>query len=235
MSRRRARDLGPCAYCGQPATTEDHVPPRGMFSKRMPNKPWVPSCDPCNSGASKDDEYMQRLSMLWGADCSQDAIEVGEKFMRSLEYPEAKGLQTEVRRSLSPLEDEKLFPGGINMALKGERLARVTDKLVRGWFFRLTGKRFPASYGFPKHMCGQKGHSLYAANESLIESFPATVFGDKAFSYRVAFSANDEFLSCWRFEFYGVFKIMAYSVLDQGDQFRIIDLRSHDQTAAPLK
>lgn len=230
MSKRRKRQLGYCAYCGQEATTEDHIPPRGMFSKKMPNKPWVPACEPCNRGASKDDEYMQRLSMLWGADCSQDAIEVGDKFMRSLDYPKAKGLLAEVRRSLSPLEDEELFPGGINFALSGDRLDRVVDKLVRGWFFKLTGNRFPEGYGFPKHMVGQKGHHLYAENAAIIEGFPETVFGDKAFSYRFAFSGQDEFLTCWRFEFYGVFKIMAYSVLDLGDEFRIIDLRRPDLT-----
>jgi len=115
--------FGECAYCPKPATTKDHVPPRGIFAKNMPNKPWVPACESCNGDASKDDEYMQRLSMLWGADACDDAVEVGEKFMRSLNYPEAKGLQAELHRSLTPLEDEALFPGGINMALQGERLA----------------------------------------------------------------------------------------------------------------
>jgi hypothetical protein len=51
-----------------PATTRDHLPPQGLFAKGMPNKPWVPSCLDCNRGASKDDEYMQRLAMLCGAD-----------------------------------------------------------------------------------------------------------------------------------------------------------------------
>ncbi len=141
MTRLRWKDkqLRECAYCHAPATTKDHIPPQGMFAKGMANKPWVPACESCNRAASLDDEYMQRLSMLWGADACKDAIEVGEKFMRSLEKCEARGLQSEVRRSLSPLEDESLFPGGINMALQGERLGRVTDKLVRGWWFKLSG------------------------------------------------------------------------------------------------
>jgi hypothetical protein len=118
VSKRRKKDdhLGECAYCPAPATTEDHIPPQGIFAKGTPNKPWVPACRSCNGDASLDDEYMQRLSMLWGADACKDAIEVGEKFMRSLKRPEAQGLQAEVRRSLSPVEDESLFPGGINMA-----------------------------------------------------------------------------------------------------------------------
>ena len=107
-----------------------------MFAKGMPNKPSVPACLACNSGASLDDEYMQRFSMLWGADACKDAIEVGDKFMRSLERREALGLQAEVRRSLSPLEDESLFPGGINMALQGHRLGRHHGQVGPGMVVR---------------------------------------------------------------------------------------------------
>ena len=95
--RKKDSDLGECALCPAPATTEDHMPPKGIFAKGMPNKSWVPVCRSCNGGASLDDEYMQRLSMLWGADACKDAIEVGEKFLRSLERAEARGLQAEVR------------------------------------------------------------------------------------------------------------------------------------------
>jgi hypothetical protein len=49
MGTRKTEDLGECAYCPNPATTKDDNPPRGMFAKGMPNKPWVPSClDPKN-------------------------------------------------------------------------------------------------------------------------------------------------------------------------------------------
>ncbi len=156
MSKRRKKDkqLGECAYCAAPATTKDHIPPQGVFAKGMPHKPWVPACQSCNAGASLDDEYMQRLSMLWGADGCKDAIEVGEKFMRSLERPEARGLQAEVRRSLSPLDDESLFPGGINFALKSDRLGRVIDKPARGWWFKLSGERVPEGHEIMKYEPG---------------------------------------------------------------------------------
>ncbi len=185
--RKQDKDLGECTYCPVPATTEDHIPPKGMFAKGMPNKPWVPACLACNNGASLDDEYMQRLSMLWGADACQDAVEVGEKFMRSLERSEARGLQAEVRRSLSPLEDESLYPGGINMALQGDRLGRVTDKLVRGWWFKLSGQRVPEGYKIMKYLPGKRrDNPLYETNERLIVTCPGFCFGDLAFTFRLA-------------------------------------------------
>ena len=195
-----------------------------MFAKSMPNKPWVPACQSCNGGASLDDEYMQRLSMIWGADACKDAIEVGEKFMRSLERPEARGLQAEVRRSLSPLDNELLFPGGINMALQGDRLGRVTDKLVCGWWFKLTGNRVPEGYQIMKYVPGTRPNNpLYEANEKLIETCPGFVFGDMAFTFRLAYCPNS-LLTCWLFKFYKVFEIMAYTCKMGEEDFQILDL-----------
>lgn len=91
MSKKKA--YGPCAYCGQPGTTQDHVPPRGMFAKGTPEPPWVPSCEACNQGASQNDQFMQRLAMVRNAEHSRDGIEVGEKIVRSWEYEELKEVQ----------------------------------------------------------------------------------------------------------------------------------------------
>lgn len=227
MSKRK-KNLGECAYCPEPATTEDHVPPRGMFAKSMSNKPWVPACESCNGDASKDDEYMQRLSMLWGADACADAVEVGEKFMRSLNYPEAKGLQTEVRRSLSPLEDESLFPGGINMALQGEPLGRVTDKIVRGWWFKLTRTRLPEEHRIMRFIPGKRPerHPFYEINEAIIRKCPGHFFGDYAFTFQLAFCPNSR-LTCWLLRFYKVFEIIAYTCgVEENGDFQILDLRT---------
>lgn len=190
----------------------------------MPNKPWVPACRSCNAEASLDDEYMQRLSMLWGADACKDAIEVGEKFMRSLERHEARGLHAEVRGSLSPLEDETVFPGGINMALAGDRLGRITDKLVRGWWYKLSGQRVPEGYGIMKFQPEKKQNNpLYEVNEKLIQTCPGFFFGDMAFTFRLAYCPKS-LLTCWLFKFYKVFEIMAYTCKMGENDFRILDL-----------
>src|SRR4051812_34092613 len=107
--------LGECAYCPNPGTTKDHIPPQTIYAKGTQHKPWVPACRICNGGASKDDEYMQRLAMLWGADGSKDAKDVEERFMRALQREDAKGLQADVLASLSKQTSgqELLFPGGI--------------------------------------------------------------------------------------------------------------------------
>ncbi len=219
-------DLGECAYCGAQATTKDHIPPKGTYAKGWPDKPWVPACESCNKGASLDDEYMQRLSMLWGADACKDAVEVGEKFMRSLERPEAGGLQAEVREALSPVEDESRFPGGISMALKGSRLETITDKLVRGWWYKLTSTQLPEGHEIMKYNLGKKHENeLYASNEKLIVTCPGLYIGDNAFGFWLAY-CPETLITCWLFEFYRVFRIMAYTCEMHEKTFRVLDLRN---------
>src|SRR2546429_3258847 len=70
MSRRRAVAVE-CAYCGTaPATTRDHVPPKGTFSAPRPDDLiTVPSCTPCNQGASdRDERFRAYLSLHVGID-----------------------------------------------------------------------------------------------------------------------------------------------------------------------
>jgi hypothetical protein len=231
MGRRKKQlqDLGECAYCPSPATTRDHIPPQGIFAKGMPNKPWVPCCLECNRGASKDDEYMQRIAMLCGAEGCGDAQDVEERFMRALKREEAKGLQTEILASLSPLspEQELLFPGGINLALKGDRIGKIAEKNVRGWFFKLKGKRLPPGYEVMKYMAGTGlGDPVLLKNEELIEKCPGFFFGDTAFAFRVAFDPGDEFLTCWRLEFYKVFKVIAYTCKMGEETFQVVNLEN---------
>lgn len=121
MVKRKKREiLGECAYCPNRGITKDHIPPQSIFATGTQNKPWVPACQNCNGGASKDDQYLQRLAMLWGADGSKDAVAVEERFLSSLQREEAKGLQADVLASLSPLsqEEELMFPEGIKMAYR---------------------------------------------------------------------------------------------------------------------
>lgn len=49
-----------CVLCGsRPAETRDHVPPKGLFKGLIADLITVPSCRPCNNGASSDDEDLR--------------------------------------------------------------------------------------------------------------------------------------------------------------------------------
>jgi hypothetical protein len=49
-----------CVFCGtQPATTRDHVPPRGLFIPPRPQLITVPACAVCNGGTSEIEEQFR--------------------------------------------------------------------------------------------------------------------------------------------------------------------------------
>jgi len=64
-----------CYYCDEPATSDEHVPPKALFPKPKDspggkeyrrNLLTVPSCDVHNTAKSKDDEYLLYvLALCW--------------------------------------------------------------------------------------------------------------------------------------------------------------------------
>jgi hypothetical protein len=56
------RLLGGCTYCGGPAETRDHVPPRVFLDEPYPaNLPVVAACWSCNNELGRDEEYLACL------------------------------------------------------------------------------------------------------------------------------------------------------------------------------
>lgn len=51
-----------CVYCGMPATTTDHCPPRCFFEgRRWPQTYEFPACERCNAGARHDEQALAVL------------------------------------------------------------------------------------------------------------------------------------------------------------------------------
>src|SRR5438552_1273715 len=81
-----------CYWCGEEATSRDHVPPRNLFPKHMrQDLETVPACDRHNIAFTKLEErmrfYLQAMSESEVALSEFDATTI-----RSLEDPKAEGL-----------------------------------------------------------------------------------------------------------------------------------------------
>ena len=59
-------------------------------------------------------------------------------------------------RTLSPAGF--YLPG--TMSLHGERLGRILDKLVKGWFYKINGERLPGGYAIVKHVVDNHGGTV---------------------------------------------------------------------------
>jgi hypothetical protein len=137
-------DRGTCAYCHQPATTNDHVPPKKLFTPPLPsNLITVPACGSCNNGASDDDEaFRNELSIMSGS--FGESAKAGERLQPSLRS---------IRRNKAALKKavlgaqpiERYSAGGIYLGLgyavpvtRGAQ-DRVLRRIVRGLYWHHFG------------------------------------------------------------------------------------------------
>lgn len=206
---------GTCIYCGKTGqVTDDHVPPKNLFSKPLPNNLiTVPACDPCNKSFSMDDEYF-RLKMALNTEVygHPDVDANLPAIYRSLQRPKAKGMakaffadmdQFEIRTRSGLFVENRT---GFHVDLS--RLDRVVARTVRGLFYKETGTRIPDEYGI-RVLCNEY---LEQEPPSVVEHFTQTLFipmlklpvrefGKRTFSYRFAQTERPP-CSCFSLTYY---------------------------------
>ena len=149
---RKKQKLGLCVYCGrQGVVTENHIPPKALFQKAAhASLLRIPSCVTCNTGASKDDEYLRTmiaLSAKGERNASFDTLV--EKTVRSLVRPEAAHFRESIMRGLS--ETFIPSPAGVLVpAVLGDvdlsRFDKVIARIIKGIFFDERGRRLHSDY-----------------------------------------------------------------------------------------
>jgi hypothetical protein len=193
--------LPECVYCGRPANFgADHIPPRNLFPAPRPsNLITVPSCQSCNQGADKDDEYF-RLVVLprEGVADHEQAARVWPAVRRALVKPRKQGLTRRFLKSFARVRTVTLsgLHLGDRVAYEVDlpRLSRVAARIVRGLFFRETGHRLPDDYaalafeesGFlkPPDLRGSEAvHTFVAGRAAALRAGVPTVIGDGVFAY----------------------------------------------------
>lgn len=109
----------------------------------------VRSCHYCNNGASDDDEYF-RLIIASRYDSSEhpEAKKIWQRIVKSSERSRSKPILNEFAATIR--ETDLYTPHGIYLGRGGKydadlgRLARVTNRIVRGLFYHETKRRLPA-------------------------------------------------------------------------------------------
>ena len=129
-----------CYNCGtREATTLDHVISKTLIPEPRPNNLLtVPACQECNGGFSKDEEYLRdRLSAAVGG-YDFEAPATWDKAWRSMQRPKAKGkkfgLFKDVFKLPAPVQT-KDGPSDMGVLMNKQRVNRVVEKMVRGFYF----------------------------------------------------------------------------------------------------
>jgi hypothetical protein len=188
----------------------------------------VPSCQICNNGASKDDEYFKIVhNVAEGADDNPMVQRIRPSVNRALTRPQAKGLFKSIAGTLR-LEPQ-FTPSGLfaghkpTFEIDVKRLHNVIRRVTRGLYFRERNQILPNeavvnSY-WARHInsdFSERGQTLRRV-VSYVMSKPETAIGERAFSYWMSF--YDEFddpplcVSAWVFRFYNSMDYVAMTGL----------------------
>jgi hypothetical protein len=208
--------IGQCVYCGEVRElTDDHIPPKNLFAKPRPNNLIeVPSCELCNGGASKDDEYFRLMLTLREDTFDHPEVQkVLPTVFRSLTKPNKVGFSKSLFQAIRIRElktSSGLFLGqrpAYDVDL--ERLDRVAQRIVKGLFYRERGARLPNEYvvsaysasGLSNLTKDKKDYIITNIVDPILLQTPKTI-GNNVFTYRFMFSPEDPNVSAWHLIFY---------------------------------
>jgi hypothetical protein len=203
-----ARDRTRCAYCGEPATTDDHVPPQCLYTPPLPsNLVTVPACAPCNNGVSKDDaEFRNHLSIMAGS--FRGSANAAERLQPSLRAIR-RDRPTLARVVLGALLTERYSAGGIYLGpgvavpLPPGARERVLLRIVRGLFWHHFDARLDAACVKLIHIDKSKPTWRQALDELLSMSHQNVLIGNgETFEYRFSRDDDDPAISFWMMTFF---------------------------------
>ena len=129
-----------CIYCGAPADTRDHVPPKLLLEEPLPpNLLTVPACWKCNNGCSDDERYVRDALHLVGfGEISREKTAPGGVVARSLEHSPLLG-QKMNQAHVAGEDGRILFQPAL------DRFSRIMVKIGAGLWFGLYHRCVTAS------------------------------------------------------------------------------------------
>jgi hypothetical protein len=205
----KSKKKGVCVLCGRRGElTRDHIPPKSIFPKDTP-RITIFSCERCNQGSSKDDEFLRLLlTFPLGASDMPEVKPLIEPTLRSFGKQEAAKYASSILGSVRSIE--VTTPGGLfvgrhpALPIRRDRLECILRKIVRGLFYHELGYALPCGYGvavMPYHpMKTGLSMSQFAEVGKLVHSMltsPVKTVGGKMFTYRFGVSPNAKYRSVW--------------------------------------
>lgn len=187
-----------CVICGvNPATTDEHVPPRGFFKGLSGQFRTVPACSSCNNGSSKDDEEL-RLYI---------SLQIGKQTQGSKALWE-KGAHKSVLRNtqlrftfMSTLREVPMtLPNGeianrLAFLVPVALYQRVFERVTRGLFFWHTGSILPREASVKVQLLD----GTPDLNSPDIKALSAHDVANGAFEYRFGIDPEDNRNTVWLF------------------------------------
>lgn len=185
-----------CVICGtRPASTSEHVPPRGFFKGTTGQFRTVPACSTCNNANSEDDEELRNYVSAQVGKQTPGAKELWEKGAhKSLSRSEklrSKLLST--THEVEVLAEDGSKIRRLAFMIPVSLYQRVFERVTRGLYFWHTEHILPAST--PVQIFLFESVPDLAAPEFQI--LDAHSVAEDAFEYRFSIDSEDPKNSVW--------------------------------------
>lgn len=191
-----------CVICGsRPATTVEHVPPRGFFKGIVGQFRTVPACNICNNGSSEDDEALRNyISAQIGKQTAGAKYlwEMGahKSFLRSTRLRSALLSTT---HEVEVVNEDGTTTTRLAFVVPVSLYQRVFERVTRGLHFLHAGKILPIDIPVQINLLTD------APDLSLPEFtiFEMHSIAEDAFVYRFALNSDEPSNGVWLFTIHG--------------------------------
>lgn len=187
-----------CVICGiRPATTDEHVPPRGFFKGLSGQFRTVPACSICNNGSSEDDEALRNYISAQIGKQTTGAKLLWEKgahksFLRSTKLRSALISTT---REVEVVNENGEITNRLAFLVPVSLYQRVFERVTRGLYFWHTSTIFPIDTPIQINLLSTTP-DLDSPELAMLE---AHSIADNAFEYRFAVDPDEHRNSIWLF------------------------------------
>ncbi len=147
--------IGQCVYCGETKSlTKDHVIARCLFPAPLPTfMATVPACNDCNAAKAKHDDYLRDMLVV---DHNSEHSKPAHTLLAGKVLRASKRNQSLVIRGakskgkFGPIYSKGgIYLGdGLSVPLEGERVNHIFSLIVRGLYYKLTGRFLPQDATF---------------------------------------------------------------------------------------
>ncbi len=152
-------DISQCYYCGRPAESRDHVPPKCLLEKPYPeNLLTIPACASCNNNFSLDEEYFLNVLVEVGTHYKLEEKKTGSVNRARERKP---FLYERIKRSFVTGDNGRIY-----IAPEHYRIKKLFEKIALGLYYSKYGQ----TSSLEKYNCS----AFYTFN--IEEQRPADVF-----------------------------------------------------------
>jgi len=187
-----------CVICGvNPATTDEHVPPRGFFKGLSGQFRTVPACGSCNNGSSKDDEELRLYISLQIGKQTEGAKVLWEKGAHKsvLRSSQLRSAFMSTLREVPVILPNNEVAKQLEFLVPVELYQRVFERVTRGLFFWHTGTILSKNISVKVQ--------LLVGTPDLdspdLRALEAHTFAEGAFEYRFGVDPEDNRNTIWLF------------------------------------